>query len=215
MLAMLRKTLTILFSLCAAGSAWALDDTPVSPVPAETPRVERMMDVPSKMSQVRQPRQVLNLADALTEPGFLSSAIAMSANPEAWLKALEQAGKPSMLNNFSRTAESQIFADWLYSSLDPKFQQAILNRAIDPKKTHCWTQAMSDPRFITPALALLNPATPMQWMKATADGRMFKPVHTWFDPKTYLGWMRMSVDTTDKKESNKAAPPFLQPPQRY
>jgi hypothetical protein len=215
MFAMLRKTLTILFLLCTAGSAWAQDDPSVSTAPAGTPRVERTMDAPGKMSQLRQPRQVLDLADAMTGPGFLSSAIAMSSNPEAWLKALEQARGPSMLNNFSRTAEPQIFADWLYSSLDPKFQQAILSRAIDPTKTQCWMKAMSDPRFITPALAMLNPASPMQWMKVTADGRIFNPMQAWLDPKTYLGWMRMSVDTTGNKGSNKTAPPFWQPPQRY
>jgi len=208
-----RKTLTILFSLCAAGSAWAQDDAPALPVPTETQQVERMMDVRSKMSQVRQPRQVL--ADAMTEPGLLAAAIAMSANPEAWLMALEQASGPSVLNNYSPAAEPQMFADLFYSSLDPKFQQAILSRAIDPKKTQCWMKAMSDPRFITPALAMINPATPMQWMKVTADGRIFKPMQAWFDPKTYLGWMRMSVDTTGKNESNKAAPLFWQPPQRY
>jgi hypothetical protein len=209
---MLRKTLTILFSLCTAGSAWAQDDAPIFPVAAETQRVERTMDVRGKMSQ---PRQVLDLADAMTEPGFLAAAIAMSANPEAWLTALEQVGGPSVLNNFSPAVESQMFADWIYSSLDPKFQQAILSRAIDPKKAQRWMQAMGDPRFIMPALAMMNPATPMQWMKVTADGRIFKPMQAWFDPKTYLGWMRMPADTTGKKESYKTAPLFRQPPQRY
>jgi hypothetical protein len=215
MLAMLLKTLTILFSLCTAGSALAQDDEPAFPLPAETPRAERVVNAPIKMSQVRQPRQGLDRADAMSEPGFLSSAIAMSANPEAWLKALEQARGAAMLNNSSRTAESQIFADQLYSSLDPRFQEAILSREIDPKKTQCWMKAMSDPRFITPALAMLNPAIPMQWMKVTADGRIFKTMQAWFDPKSYPGWMRMSVDTTGNKESYKAAPLFWQPPQRY
>ena len=212
---MLRRTLTILFLLCAASSAWAQDDAPALPVPTEMQRVERMMEVRSKMSQVRQPQQVLDLADALTEPGFLAAAITMSANPEAWLMALQQASGPSMLNNFPQAAEQQMFADWFYSSMDPKFQQAILNRAIDPKKAQRWMKAMSDPRFIMPALAMMNPATPIQWMKVTADGRIFKPMQAWFDPKTYLGWMRLPVDTTGKKDSNKAAPLFCQPPQRY
>jgi hypothetical protein len=42
-----------------------------------------------------------------------------------------------------------------------------------------------------PAIAVVNPATPMEWIKATADGRMIKSMQSWLDPNTCMNWMRL------------------------
>jgi hypothetical protein len=143
----------------------------------------------------------------------------MSANPEVWLKALEQTSKPGTYKNFAQLTDPQMLADWFYASIDPQFQQAILSRALDPKKTQRWMQAMSDPRFYMPALAMMSPATPMQWMKVSGDGRMIQSMQPWFDPKTYLDWMRLPMPSPASKNGDKATAPatsfMWKPPQRY
>ena len=212
---MLHKILPSLLLCCATGAAWA--QGPSAPQ-SESGRIEQMMDTRSNMSLLRHPQQALEMADAMTEPGFMAVAMSMSANPEAWLKAMEQASEPSILKNFSQAADPQVVADWFYSSMDPKFQQAILSRAIDSKKAQRCMKAMTDPRFFMPALAMMSPVTPMQWMKVSADGRIFKPMQAWMDPNTYMNWMRLPVEAPSKKDNDKAAPTipfFWQAPQRY
>ncbi|MFO7542214.1 MAG: hypothetical protein R6W97_05280 [Thiobacillus sp.] len=170
--------------------AWAEQTTPSG---ATLPRAqfEQLLDLRSNVDLVRQPKQALDLADAMTNPEFLVAAMVMSANPEIWLKAMENAGAAGVPKNLAQMASPEMLTDWFYSSIDPQFQQAVLSRMVDPKKPQRWMKAMSDPRFCMPALAVVNPATPMQWMKVTADGRMIQSMQPWFDPKTYLNWMRL------------------------
>jgi hypothetical protein len=188
---MLRQIFSTCLFLFSAASVWA--GGPVETTDPQAARFEQILDLRNNASLVRHPQQALDLADAMTDPEFLVSAMMMSANPEIWLKALERAGAPGVPKNISQMATPEMLADWIYSSIDPQFQQAILTRMLDPKKPQRWMQAMVNPRFYMHALAIMNPATPMQWMKVTADGRMIKPMQAWFDPKTYLNWMRLPI----------------------
>lgn len=181
-------------------------------------RIERMLDLRDNASLVRNPQLALDMADAMTEPEFIVAAMAMSANPEVWLKAMEHAGSPGAPRNLSRLADPEMLTEWFYSSIDPQFQQAIVSRMLDPKKPQRWMQSMANPRFYMNALAIMNPATPMQWMKVTADGRMIAPMQPWFDPKTYLNWMRLPIPEAAagrKGEPQPAASYSWKPPQRY
>lgn len=216
---MLRQILSVSLFLCTPASAWAENVTPGTSAIQAT-RIEQMLDLRNNVELVRHPQQALDLADAMSDPEFLVAAMMMSANPELWLKAMQHAGAPGVPKNLAQMTSPEMLADWFYSSIDPQFQQAILSRMLDPKKPQRWMQAMSDPRFYMPALAMMNPATPMQWMKVTADGRMIQPMQTWFDPKTYLNWMRLPLPAPSaaRKTGDKAALPASfswQPPQRY
>lgn len=178
-------------------------------------RIAQMLDMRSNASLPRDPRKALELMDAMTEPEFLVAAMAMSGNPEVWLKAMEQAGAPGVPGNLSQMADPAMITEWFYSSIDPQYQQAIVSRLLDPRKSQRWMQAMTNPRFYMHALAVMNPATPMQWMKVTADGRMINPMQIWFDPKTYLNWMRLPQPAAGSKADKTAAPQAWKPPQRY
>lgn len=200
----LRKTLLSLLLFCSAGAALAQGPA----LDLQIRHVEQLLDMRSNMKMVRHPHLALDMADAVSEPELLMVAMLMSANPEVWLKAMEHANQPGTFRNFSQLADPQMFADWFYASIDPKFQQAVLSRALDPKKAQHWMQAMSDPRFYMPALAVINPATPLQWMKVTADGRVIQPPQAWMDPNTHLGWTRLPTPSS-------AAGKASLPSQRY
>lgn len=211
---MFRRMLLALLLATPIAAAWA------EPAAKENSaaRIERMLDLRDNASLVRDPQRALEMADAMTEPEFIVAAMAMSANPDVWLKAMEHAGAPGVPKNLSRMADPEMLADWFYSSIDPQFQQAIVSRMLDPKKSQRWMQSMANPRFYMNALAMMNPATPMQWMKVTADGRMIAPMQPWFDPKTYLNWMRLPVPdsaTAKKAEPLPGAAYGWKPPQRY
>jgi hypothetical protein len=178
-------------------------------------RIAQMLDMRSNASLARDSRQALDMMDAMTEPEFLVAAMAMSANPEVWLKAMEQAGASGVPKNLSQIADPAMVTEWFYSSVDPQYQQAIVSRLLDPGKPQRWMQAMANPRCYMHALAVMNPATPIQWMKVTADGRMINPMQVWFDPKTYLNWMRLPEPAAGKKADKAAAPQAWKPPQRY
>lgn len=216
---MLRQMLSASLLMLCAASAWADNATSAVPV-TPAARFEQMLDLSNNMNLVRKPQQALNMADAMSDPEFVMAAMMMSANPEVWLKAMEKAGSAGVPGNLARAASPEMMTDWFYSSIDPQFQQAVLSRMLDPKKPQRWMQAMSDPRFFMPALAIMNPATPMQWMKVTADGRMIQSMQPWFDPKTYLNWMRMPMpdSSAGKKSGDKLTVPASysrKPPQRY
>lgn len=208
---MLRTLLT--FLLVLSGAAWA---DPVTPEDAAA-RFEHALDMRGNFDIVRNPQLALDMADSMTEPEFLVAAMAMSANPEVWLKAMEHAGSVAVPKNLAQVADPAMLSDWFYSSIDPQYQQAIMSKMLDPRKPQRWMQAMANPRFYMHALALM-PAAPMQWMKVTADGRMIAPMQPWFDPKTYLNWMRLPVPApTSGRKADKlpAQPTAWKPPQRY
>lgn len=220
---MLRILLSLLLLTGLAGRVLAESPPPRADVPTVgmqaslTPseRVEMLLDLRSNSSLVRQPQQALGMADAMTEPEFLVAAMMLSANPEVWLKAIERAGSAGVPQNLAQITSTETLTDWFYSSVDPQYQQAVLSRMLDPKKPQRWMQAMGDPRFYLPALAMMNPATPMQWVKVTADGRMAHSMQPWFDPKTYLNWMRLPMPVPSGDKKSPPASFAWKPPQRY
>jgi hypothetical protein len=216
---MLRQIFSVCLFAFSAACPCARADSPVDAPVSQAARFEQILDLRNNVSLVRHPQQVLDLADAMTDPEFLVAAMVMSANPEVWLKAMERAGAPGVPKNLSQMATPEMLADWFYSSIDPQFQRAILTRMLDPKKPQRWMQAMVNPRFYMHALAIMNPATPMQWMKVTADGRMIPPMQAWFDPKTYLNWMRLPMPAPPAAQKSGDNAPLLtyswKPPQRY
>lgn len=214
---MLRQIFSVCLLMLGSTPVWAENVTPAG-LEKQAARFEQLLDLRHNVDLVRHPQQALDLADAMSDPEFLVAAMVMSANPEVWLKAMERAGASGVPQNLAQTANPDMLADWFYSSIDPRFQQAILSRMLDPKKSQRWMQAMSDPRFCMSALAVVSPDTPMQWMKVTADGRMIQSMRTWFDPKTYMNWMRLPAPAAAKKSGDKGAMPASfswKPPQRY
>lgn len=211
---MLRPLLTVCLFACSAFSARA-DDAAPDPSAIQAVRLEQLRDLHATTDlPARHPQRALDLADALSDPEFLVTAMMMSSDPEAWLKAMERAGAPK---NLARKVSPEMLADWLYSSIDPQFQQAILSRMLNPKKSQHWMQAMSDPRFYMPALAMMSTGTPMQWTQVTADGRVFPSTQSWLDPKTCFNWIRLplSLPSAAQKGGEQAFGAFRRPPQRY
>lgn len=209
----LLKNLLSVMLICCASTALAQG---ASALDVQARNIERLLDMSSNTSFVRHPQKALDMADAMSEPELFVAALVMSANPEVWLKAMEHASKPGAFKNFSQLADPQMFADWFYASIDPRFQRALLSRALDPKKAKRWMDSMNDPKFFMPAIAVMNPATPMEWIKATADGRMIRPVQTWLDPNTCINWMRLPDQQSGKGAAPAAKPPvFRAPIQRY
>lgn len=209
---MLRSILILLLSLPLA-TAWA---DPSAPEDAAA-RFERMLDLRGNLGLMRSPKQALDMADIMTEPEFMAAAMAMSANPDVWLRALERAGSPDVPKNLAQALDPAMLSDWFYASIDPQFQKAIVHRMFDPGKPQRWMQTMADPRFYLRALASMGQA-PMQWMKVTADGRVIAPMQPWFDPRTYLNWMRLPepAPPAGKKTGKMSAQAYPQkPPQRY
>lgn len=208
---MQRILIVWLLSLFAAG-AWA-------GAPAADPssaRIERLMDMRTNGQLLRDPQRALEMADAMTEPEFLAAVMAMSGNPDVWLKAMERAAAPDVPGNLAGTADPAVMAEWFYSAIDPQYQHAIVSRMLTPGKAQRWMQNFANPRFYTNALAVVNPAVPVQWMQAAADGRMASSMRVWFDPKTYLGWMRLPPPEPGKAAAGgQAAWPHWPPPQRY
>lgn len=216
---MLHRTLFVLLFVGGAASAWAEDAGPDAPV-SPAARFEQLIDLRSNVGLVKQPRQALDLADAMTDPEFLAAVMVMSANPEIWLKAMEHAGAPGVPQNLAQLANPEMLADWFYSSIDPQFQQAVLSRMLDPKKSQRWMQAMSDPRFYMSALAVISPDTPTQWVKVSADGRMLRSMQTSCNPQAYLSWMRLPIPAAParKQSGDKGLSPgayTTKPPLRF
>lgn len=191
-----------LASVAMADSALPLPERALTVDPAD------VASAPSDF--MRHPKQALDMADAMTEPEFLIAAMVMGANPELWAKAIEHAPRSGVIKQLGAETTPEALADWLYSAIDPKFQQAVLARSFDSNKPQRWMKAMGDPRFFMPALAMMNPALPMQWMKITADGRLVKPMQHWMNPATYFNWMRLPANTSNKTPFN-----GWQPLQRY
>jgi len=201
---LLLKNLLSLLMVCFASAALAQGGPALD---AQTRNIERLLDMRSNMSFVRHPQKALDMADAMSEPELFVAALVMSANPEVWLKAMEHASKPGTFKNFSQLADPQMFADWFYASIDPRFQRALLSRAFDPKKTKRWMDSMNDPQFFMPAIAVMNPATPMQWIKVTGDGRMVRSMQNLLDPNTYMNWMRLPESQSGNGEKPTARLP--------
>jgi hypothetical protein len=199
----LPKNLLSVMLICCASTAFAQGERALD---VQTRNIERLLDMSSNTSFVRHPQKALEMADAMSEPELFVAALVMSANPEVWLKAMEHASKPGTFKNFSQLADPQMFADWFYASIDPRFQRALLSRALDPKKAKRWMDSMNDPQFFMPAIAVVNPATPMEWIKATADGRMIKSMQNWLDPNTCMNWMRLPEPQSAKAATLTAKP---------
>lgn len=167
--------------------------------------------------RVPHPKQVLDLADDMSDPELLIAAMMMGANPEIWLKAMERAGAANVPKNLVQAISPDMLTDWFFSSIEPQFQQTVLSRMIDPKKPRRELSAMRDARFYIPALATIDPTTPMQWMKVSADGRVAQSMQPWFDPKTCFEWMRLPI-SVGKKAGDRAmtsVPYSGKPPLRY
>lgn len=210
---LLLKNLLSLLMFCCASTALAQGG---SALDAQTRNIERLVDMRSNMSFVRHPQKALEMADAMSEPELFVAALVMSTNPEVWLKAMEHASKPGVFKNLSQLADPQMFADWFYASIDPRFQRALLSRAFDPKKTKRWMDSMNDPQFFMPAIAVMNPATPMQWIKVTADGRMIRSMQNLLDSDNYLNWMRLPEPRSGNVEQSTAKlPEYRAPVRRY
>lgn len=190
--------------ICCASTALAQGENALD---VQKRNIEQLLDMSSNTSLVRHPEKAVDMADAMSEPELFVAALVMSTNPEVWLKAMEHASKPGTFKNFSQLADPHMFADWFYASIDPRFQRALLSRALDPKKAKRWMDSMNDPQFFMPAIAVINPATPMEWIKATADGRMIKSMQSWLDPNACINWMRLP-----ESQSGKAATPTAKPP---
>lgn len=190
--------------ICCASTALAQGERALD---VQKRNIEQLFDVSSNTSFVRHPEKALDMADAMSEPELFVAALVMSTNPEVWLKAMEQASKPGTFKNFSQLADPQMFADWFYASIDPRYQRTLLTRAFDPKKAKRWMDSMNDPKFFMPAIAVINPATPMEWIKATADGRMIKSMQSWLDPNACINWMRLP-----EPQNGKAATPTAKLP---
>ncbi|ODU90912.1 MAG: hypothetical protein ABT21_02520 [Thiobacillus sp. SCN 65-179] len=206
---MLRILIVWFLSLSAVG-AWA--DGPAGKPLAH---IERLMDMRANNQIVRDPRRALEMADAMTEPELLAAVMALSTQPDIWLKAMERAGAPDVPGNLAGVADPALFAEWFYSSIDPQYQHAIVSRLLDPAKAQRWVQAMANPRFYTHALAVMSPAASAQWMKVAQDGRMAASMRVWFDPNTYLGWMRLPAAEPDKAGPGGQPFPYWPPPRRY
>jgi hypothetical protein len=201
---------------CLAVPASADDAQFIAERAANIERVAHTLDVRSNAGLLRKPGQALEWIDAVTEPGFAAALMSMSAHPETWLKAIEQAAEPSTLKNFSQASDPQVLADWFYSSIDPTFQHALLSRALDPAKARRWLSAVSDPRFYAPAIAVMTPATPLEWVQVTADGRVLRPLAAWLDPKNALGWLRLPAELAAARADKPVPEPWLKRlPQRY
>jgi hypothetical protein len=215
---MLRFILSASLFICSTAFAWA-ENVTTGTLDMQSARAE-LLDLSSKVSLVRQPQQTLDLADAMSAPELLAAAKVMSANPEVWLKAMEHAGATGVPQNISRVASPEMLADWFFSSIDPQYQPAILTRTLDPKNPQRGMQAMSDPRFFMPALAMMNPDKPMQWTKVASDGRMIQSMQALFDPKHCFKWMRLPMmePSAAKRSGDKVltpAPFLWKPPLRY
>lgn len=211
---MLRPLLTVCLFACSAFSVHADDATPDRSA-IQAAQVEQGPDRRSVPDlPVRHPQRAPDLADALSDPEFLVTAMMMSGNSEAWLKVMERAGVPK---NLARTASPEMLADWLYSSIDPQFQRAILSRMLNPKKSQHWMQAMSDPLFYIPALAMTGPGSPVQWVQVSADGRVSQSTQAGFDSRSCFDWMRLplSLPSAAQKGGEYALGFLRRPPQRY
>lgn len=167
----LRAVAAFLLLLGCVNSVLAHDDG----VSAQMRNIERLTDLSGNADIVRYPQKALEMADAISEPELFVAALVMSANPETWLRILKQGGKPGTLKNLAKLADPGMLVDWFYASVDPRFQRAILSRALDANKRQRWMDSMNDPRFFMPAIAVINPSTPLQWVKVAADGRLIEP----------------------------------------
>lgn len=205
--------LRILISILLTFPAIALADNAARDRAAN--QFTALLDLRDNSGHVRQPKRALDLADAMSEPEFMMMAMAMTANPEVWLKAMEQAGAPGVPKNLAQVTDPAMIAEWFYASIDPQFQQAVVTRMFDPAKPQRWMQALSNPRFYMNALASMNELGPTQWMKIAADGRMSDPMRIWFDPQTYMNWMRLPMPQDKKGDTIPPAAHWSKPPQRY
>lgn len=167
----LRAVGAFLLLMGSANLAFAHDGA----VSVQMRNIERLTDLSGNADIVRHPQEALEMADAISEPELFVAALVMSANPETWLRILKQAGKPGTLKNLAKLADPGMLVDWFYASVDPRFQRAILSRALDVNKRQRWMDSMNDPRFFMPAIAVINPSTPLQWVKVAADGRLIQP----------------------------------------
>lgn len=198
----LRTLVGSLLLLCLAGGALAQD---VNALDKQIRNLERLTDLGSNLELLRHPQKALDMADAVSEPELFVAAMVLSANPEIWLKVFEQANKPGALPNLTQLADPQLLVDWFYASIDPRFQRAILSRALDKNKMRRWTDSMNDPRFFMPAIAVMNPATAMQWIKVTADGRLIEPKRNGLGADPRSQWLRIDEPGRDPVAGSHAA----------
>jgi hypothetical protein len=211
---MLRQLFFACFLVLSAASASAGNGKTGAPE-IQAPSYKQQPDSRLNADRVRHPKQPLDLADDMSDPELLIAAMMMGANPEIWLKAMEQAGAANVPKNLVQPISPDMLTDWFFSSIEPRFQQAVLSRIVDPKKPK--RELPADSRFYIPALATIDPATPMQWMKVSADGRVAQSMQPWFDPKTCFEWMRLPM-SVGKKAGDTAmtpAPYSWKPPLRY
>jgi hypothetical protein len=176
--------------LCWASAALAQGNDALE---AGIRNIERQPGFGSRMEVARRSGKALEMADTISEPELFVAAMLLSANPEVWLNAMEGAGKAGTLRNFAQLAGPGSLADRFYDAVDPRFQRAILSRALDKSKAQRWMDSMSDRRFFMPAIAVLSPSNPVQWVKVSATGRTIEPGRQMLDDGPSSAWARLET----------------------
>lgn len=112
------------------------------------------------------------------------------------------------IREMAKQMSPEVVLDRIFSSVAPDFQNALLSKPLDPAKPAKGAEAMRDPKYFLPAIAVMP--LPKPWVNVAADGRVIEPARAAGQDSA---WQRMA-DEAQKKPAP-FFPFFLPAPQRY
>ena len=206
------------FSAGVSHAGSVVDDKALSPTPLGSK--DHLSDFRLSDLSARNPKAFAALMDTASDPRFLAAAMLAGAKPQAYLSFLQRLPDPESLRNGLKLLPAQSAMDWVYSAMDPEFENALLSRATDPQMAGGWMAAMRDPAYFQSAVAVFD--APTQWMKVNSDGHLSAgPLGNWLEPGSNSGWMRImtrplpQVTRSAEHRTEAKSLAFLIPPQRY
>jgi hypothetical protein len=173
--AILMRILLALIALSSALPAFAETAVPNTP----TQWLDRMTDFTQNTLPARDPKALIGLVDAFTEPSFQQQRLNRITEPALWSKIWNTATSPGALANMESLATPQTATNWSAAMMDLRFYQAMMATLTDPGKEMRWSMATMDPASYQPFEKMAGPEVYSRWEQVAAQ-----PEATWLVPFT-------------------------------
>ena len=98
------------------------------------------------------------------------------------------------IREMAKEMSPEVILDKVFSAVAPDFQKALLSKPSVPGKPVKQPEAMRDPKYFLPAIAIME--VPFNWFRVRADGRVIEPASD--VAKSDPSWARVAEEQQKK-----------------
>lgn len=202
--------ISILTGLLCSQGASANTVTSVDNMP-QTPEqwVQYLSNFTQNAEMLADPKKFVAALSAVTEPRFFIAALDALMNPSLYMQSVASLMDPRAYNNYARTMDPKVLAEWTRALMDPHFYAAVATVFTDPNKLVRWVMTPLDPSVMSVVLNLLNPSVYLRWGALGLDPRLWVMLSNTMNPTWYGAWLSGSM--TPQRYSPTAGY-WIQPP---